>query len=70
MASKQQLMDLPVELIQMIITYIPSRDLFNLRTIRKELTILIDKELRDRGQSTIKIKLKFVHTSSSFIPPT
>jgi hypothetical protein len=55
----------------MIITYIPSRELFNLRTIRNgELNTLIDKELRDRGQSTIKIKLKFVYEGSSFIPPT
>jgi hypothetical protein len=49
MASKHQLMDLPVELLQMMITYIPSRDLLNLRTIKnRELYTLINKEIRDR----------------------
>ena len=34
MASKQELMDLPVELLQLMITYIPSKDLLNLSSIR------------------------------------
>jgi hypothetical protein len=54
MASKQELMDLPVELLQLMITYIPSKDLLNLRSIRnRELSTLIKKELEDRRRNVI-----------------
>ena len=49
MASKQELMDLPVELLQRMITYIPSKDLLNLSSIRnRELSTLMKKELEER----------------------